>query len=370
MTGWATRPLMHPLCGANLATLVTVLAANGGVAPRALPRAGLALAVSALRVPFTALERAWLGRRLARAGEMPAPVFIIGHWRSGTTHLFNILARHGFAYVGPIAAGMPWDFMGLAAPLRSALERLMPKTRYVDDIPVEPDSPQEDEVPLANMSALSFYHGIYFPRALRRNFDRGVFFDGCAPAQVRAREKAFEYFSRKVWLAGGQRRLLVKNPVYTARIAAVREIWPDARFIHCIRDPYAVFPSMRNFYERLFAAFALQPYDDVAVDELVIAGYARMMDRLIAESAEVPEGRFVEVRYERLASDPLAEVGRVYRGLGLPGFADAERAFRAYLERVRGYQGSAHRLSADDVARIEASWGRFIDRWGYARPGA
>ena len=76
----------------------------------------------------------------------------------------------------PFAAGMPWDFVGFAAAFGPVLKRMLPRERFIDGIPVEPDSPQEDEIPLANMSPLSFYHGIYFPRAFDANFDRGIFF--------------------------------------------------------------------------------------------------------------------------------------------------------------------------------------------------
>lgn len=79
------RPFTHPLCGADIATLVRVLCGNGGVAPGALPRTALALLAAAARLPSTLAERAWIAGRLRRAGEMPPPVFIVGHWRSGST---------------------------------------------------------------------------------------------------------------------------------------------------------------------------------------------------------------------------------------------------------------------------------------------
>ena len=362
-------PFMHPLCGADIATLVRVLSANGGVAPRALPRAALALLVAAARLPSTLAERAWVAGRLRKAGNMPPPVFIVGHWRSGTTHLFNILSRQGFSYVTPIAAGMPWDFVGLAAALGPVLERMLPRERFIDGIPVEPDSPQEDEIPLANMSPLSFYHGIYFPKAFDANFDRGIFFESCADEEIRRWAATFVHFSRKVWLAGGRRTLLVKNPVHTARIRAIRQIWPDAKFIHCVRNPYEVFFSMRNFYDKLLPAFALQRHDGLSVDRIVLDGYRRIMDRFIADRPEIAEGNFVELRYEHLSARPMEEIAALYETLGLKGFAEAEPAFRRYLEGVRDYRRNRYEYPEKDLATVEAAWGPYIERWGYARPG-
>ena len=363
------RPFMHPLCGADIGTLVRVLCANGGVAPHALPRVAVALLVAASRLPSTLAERAWIAGRLRKAGDMPPPVFIVGHWRSGTTHLFNILSRRGFSYVSPLAAGMPWDFAGLAAALGPVLERMLPKERFIDGIPVEPDSPQEDEIPLANMSPLSYYHGIYFPEAFEVNFDRGIFFESCDDDEIRRWADRFVHFSRKVWLAGERRTLLVKNPVHTARVRAIREIWPDAKFIHCVRNPYEVFFSMRNFYDKLLPAFALQRHDGLSVDRVVLDGYRRIMDRFIADRPAIPEGNFFELRYERFSAEPMEEVAALYDTLALDGYAEAEPAFRRYLEGVKDYRRNRYDFPEEDLAKVENAWHPYIERWGYARPG-
>ena len=360
---------MHPLCGADIATLVRVLRANGGVAPRALPRAALALAIAALRLPASLAERAWVARALRAGGDMPPPVFIIGHWRTGTTHLFNILAQHDFAHVTPLAAGMPWDSMGLAAALRPLLERMVPRGRMIDAVPVEPHSPQEDEIPLANMSPLSFYHGIYFPRRFEENFARGVLFESCSAREVRRWAATFAYFSRKTWLAGGRRPLLVKNPVHTARIPLIRGIWPDAKFVHCVRDPREVYVSMRNYYDKLLPALALQPHDALSIERIVLDGYRRLMDRFLADRPGIPDGNFHEIRYERLTAQPMAEVAALYDVLGLDGFDAAAPAFRRYLAGIRDYRRNRYDQKPGDRDRVERALHRYIDHWGYAPPG-
>ena len=369
MSARSGRRRMHPLCGADVATLVRVLGRNGGVAPWALPQAALALAVAAARLPASLAERAWVARALRKAGDMPPPVFIVGHWRTGTTHLFNILARHGFAYVSPLAAGMPWDSMGLAAALRPLLERMLPRDRMIDAIPVEPDSPQEDEIPLANMSAVSFYHGIYFPQRFAENFERGVFLESCTATEIREWKETFAYFSRKTWLAGGRRRLLVKNPVHTARIPTIREIWPEAKFVHCVRDPFEVFRSMRNFYDKLLPALALQPHDPRSVERMVLDGYARLMDRFIADRPGIPDGNFHEIRYESLAARPMEEIAVLYDALGLDGFQAAAPAFRRYLDGIGDYRRNRYDDPPEERARVAAAWRRYIEHWGYDEAG-
>ena len=96
----------HPLCGADLRTLSTVLARNGPVPVAYLPQAVAAFGSALGRLPFTAAERAWTAWRLRREPDLPPPLFILGHWRSGTTHLYNVMSRSPrFGFVPPLAVG-------------------------------------------------------------------------------------------------------------------------------------------------------------------------------------------------------------------------------------------------------------------------
>lgn len=363
----ATR--MHPLSGSDPTTFARVLWRNG------LPRSGRNWATALLaagavlgRSPFTLAEKVWARRRLARDAAPEAPVFILGHWRSGTTHLYNVMARRGFAYVPPIATGMPWDLFGLARWLRPLLERALPEHRYIDSVPVHPDSPQEDEIAIANMCDLSFYHGLYFPRHFQENFDRGVFFDDCSEADIAMWRDRLQHLLGKLSLQFGGQRLLLKNPVHTGRVALLREIWPDAAFIHIHRNPYAVFQSMRNFYRKLLAELALQPFTHIDFDTHILASYARLMRRFDADRPGIPDGHFVEIDYQELMERPMEALATIYDRLGLPGFAEAAPDFAAYLSTVASYQKNSYAYSAADAELVEAHWQPWIDRWGYRRP--
>lgn len=361
---------MHPLSGSNIHTLVRVLIENGGVSRAAWPQAALALAATLGRWPFTAAEDLYVRRRLRRAGALPPPIFIVGHWRSGTTHLYNMMSKAGFGFVEPLAAGMPWDLLGLVKLARPLLERKLPRDRFIDSIPVTPDSPQEDEVAIANMTRLSFYHALYFPRSFEKLFNRGVFLDGCSESDVREWKDAFVYFLRKVWLQQGRRQLLIKNPVYTARVAMLQEIFPGARFIHVYRNPYEVLQSMQNFYEKLLRQFALQDYDALPINRVIVETYSRMMSKLVEETNSLPDNVFIEVRYERLEENPLAEIERIYKAFDLDGFAEARPAIAAYLASIRSYKKNRYAYSEENLVLVEREWAYFLDRWQYRRPGA
>jgi len=321
------------------------------------------------RLPFTLAERVYTAARRGTVRDASPPIFILGHWRSGTTHLYNVLSQGPhFAYVSPFATGLPWDFLLLGRALQPLLARKLPEHRYIDNIPVTPTAPQEDELALANMSDLSFYHGIYFPTRFHHWFDRGVFLDGVNDAERRAWEAKLRLLYDKLQIAQPGRRLLIKNPVYTARVAQLRALWPEAKFIHIHRNPYKVFPSMRNFYAKLFAEFALQDSSAVDVDEVILSTYERMMDLLRKDTADLPPERFIEMRFDAFQDDPMGQIESIYRQLGLPGFAQAAPAFAAYLESVSGYRKNVYARPKETDRKVAERWGRFIDEWGYDTP--
>ncbi|WP_411817988.1 sulfotransferase family protein [Hyphococcus sp. DH-69] len=360
--------MAHPLSGANLGTLATVIGRSG--MPSNLIDS-LAIGGAAIgRWPISTAEKLIMESRIPSLDEMPPPVFILGHWRSGTTHLYNVMCQSGeWGYVPPVATGLPWDLFGIAKAFQPMLEKALPEHRYIDNIPVTPTSPQEDEIAIANMSDVSFYHGIYFPRAFKENVERGLFFEGCSNAEIRGWRKQFSYFLRKLYLHQERRPLLIKNPVYTGRFAMLREMFPTAKFIHIHRNPYDVFVSMRNFYKKLFKELALQSYDHVDIDETILSVYDRVMRAYEKDAEEVSEEQLVELRYDELDTAPIDSIEKIYNALDLPGFSAAKPHFENYLASVSTFKKNDFGYSDEAAAKVEARLGYFIEKWGYERPG-
>jgi hypothetical protein len=271
--------------------------------------------------------------------------------------------------VPPVATGLPWDLFGLAEVFRPVLEKALPEHRYIDNIPVTPESPQEDEIAIANMTDLSFYHGIYFPKAFSEFLERGLFFDGCSDADVARWRDRFIYLLRKLSKYQDEKTLLIKNPVYTGRLAMLMELFPGAKFVHIRRNPYEVFVSMRNFYKKLLDEFALQSFAHIDIDEAVFGVYERMMDRLEADAKGLAPPKYLDLAYEDLDRDGIGTLQRVYEALDLPGFAAARPKFEAYLASVRTFEKNRFSYSDEAAAKVEQRLGRFLAQWDYRRPG-
>ncbi len=364
----SSKPSAHPLTGANLGTLASVLPDAGPLPFSGLAQVALAGGAALGRLPFTLLERGLVAATRRGRPLDPPPIFLLGHWRSGTTHLYNLLGKGDFAYVDPIAAGIPWEFLTIGRWFRPLLVRALPEGRFIDAMKVTPESPQEDELAIANMSRLSFYHAIYFPRRFERFFAPGLLLEGVSERERQAWMRRADHLFWKLAHNHGGRQLVIKNPVYTARAEMLRSFYPGAKFVHIVRNPHEVFASTRSFFSKLFQALALQPYDHLDPEEITLSTYPRVMQPLIDDMVRMAPGQSVELRFEELEGDPLGALARIYEALDLPGFAAAEPAFRRYLDSVQTYSRAARRFPERDLALVEARWGKYLEHWGYGRP--
>jgi len=92
------------------------------------------------------------------------------------------------------------------------------------------------------------------------------------------------------------------------------------------------------------------------------------MQKLLSDKSLIPAGNLVEVRYEDLDKEPLAQLRKVYELWVYPEFAEAEPAFRAYLDSISGYQKLAHKQLDDSViTKINRNWQFAFDALGYKR---
>ena len=130
--------------------------------------------------------------------EIQAPLFIIGHWRTGTTLLHNLLALdEQFAYPNLFQISNPHTFLGREAAVAKQLADAPSQKRPMDNMEVAFNSPGEDEFATSMMSLRSPVIAWSFPRR-EGHYDRYLTFRG-VPEEDSARWKAaFVLFLKKL----------------------------------------------------------------------------------------------------------------------------------------------------------------------------
>ena len=145
------------------------------------------------------------------------------------------------------------------------------------------------------------------------------------------------------------------------------EMFPDARFVHIHRDPYAVFRSTSGKM-RTDKTLCLQASNLPDPDARIIRRYRIMYDSFFEEKPLIPEGRFHEVGFEELERDPIGVVRRIYEHLDIPGFEEFEPSLKRYVGSVSGYRKNEFpELPAALRGKISHAWERSFEEWGYPR---
>src|SRR5262249_62268468 len=114
--------------------------------------------------------------------------------------------------------------------------------------------------------------------------------------------------------------LALKSPTNPCRIPALLELFPDARFVHIVRDPYVVFPSTINLWKSLYVTHGLQRPTFAGLEENVFSTFTHLYARLEQSKHLLAGNRFHEVRYEDLLADPVGQLRLLYERLELDGF--------------------------------------------------
>ncbi len=335
---------------------------------RSLPACACDFSCGLFNSVLGGLQDLLLARTVARVALADDPLFVIGHWRTGTTLLHELLAldpRHRCPT--NYECFVPRHFLISERWLKPSIGFLLPKNRLADQMPVRWDLPQEDEFALLALGAPSPYLSIAFPNEPPA-FDAYYALEGLSSAElIRWQQTLTGFLRRLIWKREG--RLVLKSPTHTFRLPVLEQLFPRARYLHLVRDPYAVFPSTVKLWKSLFAAQSYQQPTYAALDERVLSTFCRMYERFHATRDAVDPRRICDVRYEDVIQDPIGQLERVYAHLDLGDFAPLAPAVRDYFGQRQDYRSSRYQLTAQQQAAVTDRWLPHLQRYGYTAGG-
>lgn len=314
--------------------------------------------------------------------QVKAPVFIIGHGRSGTTLAHRLLCEDpqfsAFKYwelrlpallekrLVHLLAWLDARVLGgrLARRLSAWEDRKFGPVRHIHKMGLA--MPEEDDLVLYDSCASGFW-------LAKLPFMGDVDFfhlDRCPAAQRRAVMGFYrDCVRRQLYLNGRDRIHLSKNPTWCGRVESILEAFPDARFIVLYRNPYETIPSLLKLL-----SVGWQRQGGIGPDKvreslraMVALSYETYLYPLEA-LARHPGTPQAVVDYRQLVAEPLRAVEKIYADLGLT-MSDAVRArLRAEQERARRHE-TEHRYSLAefglDDAAIREQLASLFERFGW-----
>lgn len=216
------------------------------------------------------------------------PIFIVGSARSGTTMLRLMLDSHP-----RISCGEETHFLQTLEPVTGRHWRLVERYGF-------PKQYWDERL-------ATFYGGAMADYAARR----------------------------------GKERWADKDPSNTLLLPFVDRLFPDAQYIHLLRDGHDVVASHRDRWGYRSGARAAR------------GAWKRYVDAARAFGAGLAPGRFHELRYERLVEDPETELRTLVDFLGEdwdPAMLAFDQADHDGTERYQGFTAQRRAEGGEDSA--------------------
>ncbi len=358
--------------GMSMGTWLGLLATRQcRLTPRSMITAATITPVSAFNSLAGMYQNARYGRQVHRQILAAPPLFVLGHWRSGTTLLHELLIRdpeHTFPNM--FECMLPQHHLVTQRWMAPITSWLLPSKRPMDNMPIGWDKPQEDEFALCNLGLPSPYLCWAFPH---NGPVHSEYLDlRQVPKRQRRRWQALLKLFVKSLAVSRNRRIVLKSPPHTARVRWLLDIFPNAKFVHISRDPLRLFPSTVRLWKSLADVQGLQPdlpeYD--WLEEEVLKNLVVMYDAYREDRELIPSGNLHEMRYEDLIADPKAEISRLYDELNLGDYGRIEPGVNQYLEENADYRTNRFELPGDIESIVRDRWAIYFDMFGNTEVGS
>lgn len=326
----------------------------------------LTKAVCRLLSPLAALQNKRYAKQLAGQTLEYDPVFILGHWRSGTTFVHNVLSCDShFGYNTTYQTVFPHLMMWGQPFFKKNMSWLMPDKRPTDNMELAVDLPQEEEFALANMMSYTYYNFWFLPQYQQEYADKYLLFNDISEAELKVFEEVFTKLIKiSLWNTGGS-QFLSKNPPHTGRVKELVKMFPNAKFIYLMRNPYTVFESTRSFFTNTIQPLKLQDITNERLEENILSIYTKLYHKYEADKKFIPEGNLIEVKFEDFEVDAMAMTEEIYRSLSIPGFAEAHGAIGKYVGRKKGYKKNKYSYDDRTIRLVEENWDFALKQWDY-----
>jgi len=360
-------PPISTLVGSTISNYFRILN-KGKVAPKYYFKIFLTTLVVLIATPFHFWEEIYFRKKLKKFKFSKPPLFILGHWRSGTTLLHNTLSKDPSAgYVSTYQSLFP-NNMSSKWLFRTFMKINMPHKRPADGVELNINFPQEDEFAFCNCQPNTYYNFFYFPTLYKTFFGQAVNHENLTEKEIKLWFNAYDKLLKKALIDSKRERLIVKNPVNTGRIDKILKLYPDARFLYIYRNPVTVFYSTQLFFRKLNPTLWFQDVDNQFIDNMIFDVYNHLMDNYLEQKSLIPAGNLLEIRFENFEQNPLKEMENIYTYLLKEDFSKVKNNFSEYFSTQKSHKKNNYLVDENTIASIRKHLGKYMEMYLYELP--
>jgi hypothetical protein len=293
------------------------------------------------------LVDAWKRHPDILAGEIRAPLFIVGLPRTGTSILHELMAQDRANRVP-----MTWEVHRVWPPPERATYETDPRIEKVDKHldgvdriipnfkqmhPMGARLPQECAAITAHDFATMIHHTTHNVLAYQK------WFEGADLRWVYAsHRRQLQYLQ---WRCPGERWVL-KSPQHLWTLDSLLAVYPDARIIQTHRDPLKVISSLTSLISVLrgMASDHVDPFS-IGADwtKRLASGLQKTID--VRDRVRLAAEQVFDVQFKDFVGNEIAMIRRIYRHFGLDLNAEAETRMRRFLAENPADKHGRHRYT-------------------------
>ena len=308
------------------------------------------------------------GRKVAEH-ELPSPpIFIVGHWRSGTTFLHDLISLdEKFTYPSTLQCFLPNQFLVTGKLLLKLDKLLIPEKRPQDNVTTSFHKPQEDEFAIFNMGHHSPYLRMAFPNGELVD-NEYLTLENLPENRVQEWQSILVKFVKMVSYQQPTKPVVLKSPPHIGRVKFLAEAFPGAKFIHISRDPYSLIPSTVRLWQSLdyIQGFNRPRYDLPWLYNYIGDTFETLYEAFERQRMEIDDADLIDVRYEDLVADTPTVIRSIYERLELGDFdTRIAEPLAKYLEAQKDYKVNKHELPAKLRTMIEQRCVPHLAKYGY-----
>lgn len=324
----------------------------------------LSLIVSVISTILSLFDRLVYSLKSPLKNQKP-PVFIIGHWRSGTTLLHNLMCLDPEAgYTTTFHSVFPNNIFAFKWLFKGVMRMIIPDKRPVDNVKLDVDYPQEEEFALNNEIPFSFYNWWYFPKNTKEIAAQYLLNETTSPQDWNMWLKNYPRFVDRCIRNTNGSRFISKNPPHTARIPQLLKLYPNAKFVFIHRNPYEVVQSTYAFYKSVLTGTQLQDIDTNVVFQDILNVYRDMIGKYEMDKKLISKENLKELSYKQLTEHPKEVITQLYTDLLQDDYERIKQPLKAYLDK-QSHKLKTYEFQPEFVQSVNEKLSEIIEKQGY-----
>ena len=215
------------------------------------------------------------------------------------------------------------------------------------------------------MIAYTYYNFWFDPKDQQEYADKYLLFDDISKEELKVFEDVFTKLIKiSLWNTNGT-QFLSKNPPHTGRVKELVKMFPNAKFVYLIRNPYTVFESTRSFFTNTIQPLKLQDIGEDVLEQNILSIYSKLYHKYEADKQFIPEGNLYEMKFEDFEASSLGMTEDIYDKLQITGYADAKESIAKYIGKKKGYKKNKYTYDERTIKLVQDNWDFALKQWDY-----